>query len=113
MGFPQDQLDELKKSFPEKEILMCDEGGVNFLLIPAISLPDGWTPSVVDLLFCPIQRDGYPSRLYFSEKITGKQALNWNTTTVILGRTWYAFSWRIDANQSLLNSIFGYLKALK
>jgi hypothetical protein len=113
MNFNEEHLNELKNSFPDKELKMCDDAGISYILIPAVTLPEPCVPNVVDLLYCPTPRDGYSSRLLFAEKIASKNNLNWNTTTVILGKTWYAFSWKIDDNQSLLNSIFGYLRALR
>lgn len=113
MDYPEEQIKELKYSFPNNEIKKCDEAGVDYLLIPAVTLPEGCTPATVDLLFCPTTRDGYASRLFFSERVLCKQSLNWNATVVILGKTWYAYSWRIDGNQSLLKSIFSHLRALR
>jgi hypothetical protein len=82
-------------------------------MIPAVMLPETCSPNVVDLLLCPTQRDGYPSRLFFSEKVMSKTIRNWNTCTVILGRQWQAYSWKLVTNDTYLKMILGHLKALE
>ncbi len=107
------QMSELKNSFPDKDIKVYDEAGIAYIMIPAVMLPETCNPNLVDLLFCPTQRDGYPSRLFFSEKVISKTVRNWNTDTVILGRPWHAFSWKLVVNDNLLKMILGHLRALE
>jgi len=113
MNFPEEQVNELKNSFPDNEIQKCEEAGIVYFLIPAVTFPEGCVPNAVDLLYCPTPRDGYIARLFFSEKVTAKQNLNWNGDTVILGRRWFAYSWRIDEKTTLVNTLFVILRALK
>jgi len=113
MNFPAEQVNELKVSFPDNAIQACQEAGVDYFLIPAVAFPEGCVPTSADLLYCPTPRDGYAARLFFSEKVTAKQNLNWNTETVILGRKWFAYSWRIDEKTTLVNTLFVILRALK
>lgn len=103
-----DQVDELKKMFPRVE--QCSEGGYSFFLIPSYNLPSGCVPEVADLLLCPTDRDGYNSRLFFSELIQTAKPLNWNANSVrILERNWFAFSWRIAPNMRLAQIVAAHL----
>src|SRR5437764_602418 len=89
-----DELTELKTLCPGAS--QAEEGKVVFFLLPSLTLPDGCIPKVVDALLCPSARDGYPSRLFLSERITSRQNLNWNATNVrILDRNWHAYSWML------------------
>lgn len=111
MKFPQDQIDELKKIFPEVSIY--EEGGYTFFLIPNFELPKGCIPEKTDVLLCPMQRDGYSSRLFFSEKVQSCKTLNWNANGVrILERNWYAFSWRVQPNLRIAQMIVSHIRGL-
>jgi len=102
MTLSEEHVRQLKVSFPDREIKTCDEAGVSYYLIPAVTLTD----RAIDLLFCPAH-----SKLFFSEIVPAKQSLNWNINTVILARTWYAFSWRVDnPNQSPIQLILYCLR---
>ena len=95
MSFPQDQIEELKETFPGAASVV--EAGVTFFFLPAVALPDGCTPAVCNLLLCPTPRDGYPARLFFSERIDKTppppQPLNWNGNIRIMEQNWCAYSW--------------------
>lgn len=94
MSYPKQQTDELKRYC--KTLCVLSEGGIDFLQMEALHLPAGCTPDVCDALLCPVAKDGYPSRLYFSTQITGPYMRNWNVTNVRIGeRNWWAFSWRV------------------
>jgi hypothetical protein len=95
MTFPQDQVEELKMLYGK--VLQATEGGFDFFLLPQLALPDGCAPERVDALLCPMPRDGYTSRLFFSEKPSSRPTPNWNGQMRLLERTWHAFSWRINA----------------
>ena len=72
---------------------------------------------------CPFPRDGYPSRLFLSAKITHKgQGVNWNADGVMIaGRKWWAVSWNPfknkqpnqDVNQRLLGMVTAHLQAFQ
>lgn len=116
MTIQPDQLEELK--LMASNIGTTEEGGISFLLLPDYRLPDGCIPIVVDLLLCPSQRDGYESRLFFSEKVQpvekpGRVALNWNGSIRIAERNWQAFSWRTPTNLRLAQMLSIHLKALQ
>jgi hypothetical protein len=94
MEFPQNQIADLVKVFPGTR--RYEEAGYAYFFVPDLVLPEGCHPERVDALLCPSERDGYPSRLFFSQQIRGPVTRNWNTTCRILERTWHAFSWKID-----------------
>jgi hypothetical protein len=112
MGVPQEQIEELKSIFPG--VLRCDEGGLSFFLIPSLELPEGADPARTDVLLCPMQRDGYESRLFFAEKTrSAKRNVNWNSTFRILERNWHAFSWRTKPNLRLAQMVAEHLRAFR
>ena len=111
MSFSQDQIDEIKKFYPNA--LMAEEAGFTYFFLPCLDLPIGCIPSSVDALFCPMNRDGYASRLFFAERISGCPARNWNGQARILDRTWYAISWNINQNQRLHQLIRSHLDAFR
>src|SRR4051794_27215329 len=94
MTLPQDQLDELRKFYPAAA--SAKEAGITYVLLPSATLPSGCNPANIDLLLCPAPRDGYPSRLYFGAQISSPKPLNWNGSTRVLERNWFAYSWKID-----------------
>lgn len=93
-NFPQEELAELSQFCAE--IRSLEEGGVSYLLLKGLHLPDGCTPDKTDSLFCPTPIHGYNARLLFPEKIQGPQGLNWNHEARIFEKTWYAFSWQLN-----------------
>ncbi len=111
MTFDSEQIDELKFMFPE--VSMCEEGGVTFFYIPNFKLPDSCAPQRSDVLLCPTKRDGYNSRLYFSEAIQTSKNLNWNSTGLrLLERNWHAFSWQVQDNLRLAQMIAIHIRGL-
>lgn len=111
MYFPENQIEELKKITPN--LMHAQEGGYNYLLIEKLQLPDGCIPTLVDALLCPTPRDGYESRLFFSEKISGCPARNWNGNIRVLERNWYAISWKVPAGLRLSEILLVHIKALR
>jgi len=112
MVFPEDQVAELKLLCPE--VQQCDEGGRTHLLLPGLSLPEGCSPSITDALLCPTERDGYPSRLFFADRIESGTPLNWNANGVrLLERNWHAYSWKVNPNLRLVQMIAAHLRGLR
>lgn len=113
MDIPQEQIEELKRTLGSVQLGM--EGGYTFFLIPSLQLPDGCKPKIVDALLCPMPRDGYPSRLFFSEAIKTPTPRNWNTQNVrILERNWWAFSWKLGhSDLRLIQIISAHLRGLR
>jgi hypothetical protein len=67
------------------------EGGYTFVYLPCLGIRTGDQAVTVDALLCLQARDGYPTRLFVSQQISGR-GNNW-TTHRILDRTWYTWSW--------------------
>jgi hypothetical protein len=113
MTFEADQVVELKRVYPD--VSGQDEGGQTLILIPNLKLPEGCTPEVTDVLLFPVSRDGYPSRLYLSEKIAHNgEGQNWHPPTgaIIGNRQWWAVSWNThQPRQRLLGMVTAHLQA--
>ena len=113
MNIPQEQIEELKRTFGN--VQYGEEGGFIFFLILSLLLPEGCEPKMVDVLLCPVPRDGYPSRLFFSEAIKTPTPRNWNTQNVrILERNWWAFSWKLEhTDLRLIQLVSAHLRGLR
>jgi hypothetical protein len=113
VNFPEDQLAELKRLCPGAS--WCQDGGIGYFLLPALSLPDGCAPKAADALLCPTPRDGYNSRLFFDRVVSSRQALNWHMQNVrIAERNWNAYSWKLNRTDLRLAQIIGeHLRALR
>ena len=105
------ELDELRGLSPEAAIYT--EGGKDYILLPNVRVPDPTSSLVTDILFCPTDRDGYPSRLFFAQQAPSKTARQW-TSFRIIGREWWAYSWRVDTGTNSLLQLIGiHLGALR
>ncbi len=112
MSFPEDQIAELKQLCPDAKVY--PEAGCTYLLLPGLSLPEGCEPATSDALLCPTARDGYPSRLFFADKVKSSTERNWNVTGVrIVERTWHAFSWKANPNLRLVQMVAAHVGALR
>jgi hypothetical protein len=91
---------------------VAEEAGCTLYLLEGLRFPGGCIPASTDVLLCPDPRDGYPTRMYFKQQIQSPYARNWNMSTVILGATWHAFSWRVEYDgKSLVRLLLGHLEA--
>lgn len=113
-----DQITELKVLCPSPEYF--EESQLPYLLLRDHVLPAGTSPARCDLVLCPRERDGYPSRLFFSERVnrsaaaTTKDALNWNGNVRLLERNWHAYSWKLTGGPySLVQLVALHLRALQ
>src|SRR4051812_34053052 len=107
---PQEQIDALKTLYPE--VSASAEGVNEYIAVERLRLPDGCEPKEVKALLCINQRDGYPSRLFLSKKVTHKgKGQNWNANGVlILGQQWWAVSWKTNRpNLTLTQMIIDHL----
>ena len=111
MDFPQEQIEALKRIAPN--LSYAKEGGYPYFLIHQFQLPDGCKPAIMDLLLCPWPKDGYLSRLFFSQLVTDIPVRNWNGNLRAVERNWCAFSWRVPGGLSLVETLLIHLKALK
>ncbi len=110
MSTPDEELAELQRTYPGSK--RCEEGGTTFYFIPDLPLPQGCSPASVDALLCPTERDGYPSRLYFADRIQSPAGLNWNMQPRALERNWNAFSWAAVPDLPLIDLVLAYTRAL-
>ena len=110
-----DQVAALKSVFPN--VSATEVGEVTVYVIENICLPEGAEPKVVTGLLWPRDRDGYPSRLYLSQKVVHKgKGQNWNPkeSVNLLGRVWWAVSWKLARpEQTLLEMTLGHLEAFR
>ena len=93
MTLPADQLEELKAICDA--VRVASEGGFTFVRFGGLRLPKGLNPSAADAILCPQVKDGYHSRLYFSSKIQGTKAPNWNGRVRILEENWEQYSYQL------------------
>jgi hypothetical protein len=110
--YPHEQLEDLKKYC--SKLSAFTEGGVTFLYLEELRLPEGCTPGVCDALLCPVNRgDGYPSKLFFPAQISSLRSQNWNVTNAYIGgKNWWAYSWRVDLiNPTLVQILTEHLTA--
>jgi hypothetical protein len=111
MEFTEEEITALKLIIPS--VSSTTEGGYDYLLLENLPLPLGSQPETVDALLCPKPRDGYESRLFFSSKVTGCPVRNWNGTIRVLGRNWFAISWKVSPGLKLAEMLMIHLKALR
>ncbi len=112
MGFPEDQVRELKELC--QEVRQAAEGGLPYFLLPNFAIPEGCHPSSLDLLLCAAPRDGYNSRLFFAQQVSSRKSLNWNAQGMrILERNWWAYSWKTRDGLRLAQMFAAHLDALR
>jgi hypothetical protein len=106
------QVDELRSLCPGAK--QFSEGGVDYVLLPALSLPPGCDPGVTDCLLSLGSRDGYGSRLFFAQVVSAPQPRNWNSKNIrILERNWFAYSWRVPGGLRPMETLIAHLQALR
>jgi len=104
MEYPKDQTDDLKRYC--SRLSAFTEGGVTFLYLEGLRLPVVCNPQVCDALLCPVEREGYPSRLYLSVQVACPYSKNWNVTNARIGeKNWFAFSWKINLTSPTLSEM--------
>ena len=107
-----DHFEELRALSPQAK--QASEAGIEFVLLPALQLPSGCNPSPVDCLLCLGPRDGYESRLFFSQTVSSPQGRNWNGQNIrILERNWFAYSWRVPGGLRPIETLIAHLQALR
>src|SRR5690348_14829124 len=102
-----DHLEELRALCPEAR--QATEGGVEFVLLPSLKLPPACSPSSVDCLLCLGPRDGYDSRLFFSQTVSSREGRTWNGQNIrILERNWFAYSWRVPSGLRPIETLIAH-----
>ncbi|MGE3474514.1 MAG: hypothetical protein AB7H70_01770 [Rhodospirillaceae bacterium] len=91
----------------------CSEAGKNYVFFPKLRISVKGKVREMDALLCLNHSNAsYPTRLYLAEKMEGN-GLNWNESTVILGRTWHTWSWSgVGSKQTVGAILASHLKAL-
>lgn len=112
MAYPPEQIAGLRKYC--NRLSSFEEVAKTFFRLDGLRLPLGCAPPICDGLLCPAQHAGYPSRLFFSEKITSPYTKNWNATNERIGESnWFAFSWKVDLpNGTLEQLLIAHLNGL-
>ena len=90
MELPVDEIEEGRAALGNA--LAFTEGASSLLLVKDIRPFPEKTDSC-DVILIPEPNGGYPSRLFFSEKLNGPISRNWNGERQFFERTWFAFSW--------------------
>ena len=106
----EDQLEELRAVCQEAKPLT--DGPLQLIHIKYLQVPTGDAQFIVpEALLCLSPHEGYPTRLFLSERPA--KALNWSVITV-LGRAWHKWSWKdVSANQRPLQILAQLLKAFR
>jgi len=108
----EEHLQELRSLCPDAK--KATEGGIDYVLLPGLKVPDGCNPIVVDCLLCMGPRDGYDNRLFFGQVVTSSQGRNWNGQNIrILERNWFAYSWRVPSGLRPIETLIAHLQALR
>jgi len=108
---PPDQVEELRRVHGALE--RAEEGGLTYVLLANLRLPDGCSPEATDALLCPTPRDGYDSRLFFATQVQSTKPVAWGGPVRILDRNWYVYSWRLNSGGLRLAQMLSmHLRAL-
>jgi hypothetical protein len=108
----EEQIQELMSLCPDAK--QATEGGVDYVFLPLLNLPNGCNPSAVDCLLALGARDGYDSRLFFAQIVASPQARNWNGQNIrVLERNWFAYSWRVPNGLRPMETLIAHLQALR
>jgi hypothetical protein len=97
-------------------VATCAVGDLEYVLMTGLRLP-GCIPAETDALLCLGDRgEGYATRLFFPVEVKPPRpyVLNWNTKGVhILGRSWFAFSWKVPQGHTVVETLNEHLKPLR
>jgi hypothetical protein len=109
-------LDSLKAVCPGATL--HTEAGVRYVYLPTLKVQVGNDTRQLDALLCVCAHSGYPTRLFLEQQLPERQMIgahpaNW-TQHVILGRSWYSWSWTgVSADLPAVQMLLAHLKALK
>jgi hypothetical protein len=106
----EEQFEELKRFYPQA--LRTIEAGVEFILLKELDLPSGCVPEKSDVVLCASPRDGYASRLFYPQQVSGIPAKNWNGNLRLCDRNWVAYSWQATTSMTLLEMVRYHLNTL-
>jgi hypothetical protein len=107
MSVAADALEEIAALCSGASVM--EEGGLTYLHLPRIVLPDG---ADAEALLCLSGRDGYQTRLFLSRQVSGKGS-NWSVHR-ILDKAWHTWSWRdVPADLRPIEVLMSHLGALR
>lgn len=93
----------------------CMVGGIEYHLLSGLRLP-GSQPEKIDALLCMGERDGYPTRLYFAERVQPSKPykLNWKgQTDRVLERNWHVYSWKVPQGLTPIDTLHEHVKPFR
>jgi hypothetical protein len=103
-------LEELSRLCGEASVIV--EGGVDFISLPRLRLPDGCNPQIQAALLCTGQHAGYTTRLLLASPVPGRGA-HW-TTHMVAGRFWHTWSWnQVPAGSRPAEILAEHLRGLR
>lgn len=110
MKVDETRYQALKRTFPDAQVV-DGEGGF-YIHLPSLKAKIDGTEKATPALLRPwANGDGYPTRLFFAERISNKGS-NWNVFS-IAGRTWHACSWSgVEADLPWLDMIASHFRPL-
>lgn len=109
MSGSSEGLHALRRLCSAAEVL--EENGLPVVHLPQVRVSSGGATRQVDCLLCPRNRDGYETRLFFSEQLPVNR--NWSSFN-LFGRIWFAFSWQgVSANQAWTDILACHLEAAR
>ena len=111
MRYSEEQVEELK-AILGPGVRELEESGYVYLYIPGLKMPPGCAPERTDALLCPDLHSGYPSRLFFKERIQTPKPVNWNGQVFVLGEQWHAFSYNDVKDMPLLGMVMSHLRGM-
>lgn len=94
-----------------KNAQLIEESGQKVVFLPTFTFKAGPNEITQDLLFVPFHHSGYPSRLFFSVKMSGSSARNW-TNHNLLNRNWWSPSYLVDTRKSWRDQILQHIQAV-
>lgn len=94
------------------------EAGYQYVFLPKLKVQVGNETRQLDALLCTCAHSGYPTRLFLEQQVAERQTIgphpaNWSHH-VILGKSWYSWSWTgVSADLPAVQILLAHLKALK
>jgi hypothetical protein len=105
------EVEKLRNLCPLAELMT--EGGQTAVYMPGVQFQAGTARVTRDLLLWPAPRDGYLTRLFLSQKVTGSVGRAWTAFT-LCGRSWWAVSWQgVPANLPWIEVLANHLRAFQ
>ncbi len=107
---PPAQFSPVRETWPDVEY--WEEAGIPYVHFPVLRFPAAGQETAMAALLCPRRRDGYDTRLFLEQQISGR-GQNWKRHT-IRGRAWWTFSWGgVSADLPWEEILANHLRALQ